>query len=330
MKRTTIKDLAKALNLNISTISRALSDHPNVSEATKAKVRALAKELKYKPNFLAKNFRNRESRLIALIVPQLNMFFIPSVIRGVSDVFDAKGYNLLLLNSRDSISTEIQNIKKCEAYSVDGILISVTSQTTNLDHIQDLLETNLPIVQLDRVISSSKISTVTINDELAALKGTQLLLDQGITNLYGFFGHEALKISQLRKKGFVNALKAAGLSSEGRIVFADRKEEASEELVNNILPRAQFPIGVFCNSDEMLIEVYRTLNKKDIQIPDQVSLSCISDGITPNMLKINIPFIEHSGYSVGEEAARLLLDQLKSQGGDVQPKHSTVRTRVVA
>lgn len=329
MKRTTIKDLAKTLNLNISTISRALSDHPNVSQATKTKVRALAKKLKYKPNFIAKNFRNNESKLIALIVPALNMFFIPSLIKSVSDVFDERGYNLLLLNSRESLKKEILNIQKCESYSVDGILISVTRETSNLDHLEDLIENNLPIVQLDRVIPTSTINTVTINDRLAAKKGTQLLLDQGITNLYGFFGPKSLEIAQSRKNGFVDAMEEANLSAEGRIVFASRKEEASVELINNILPIAQFPIGVFCNSDEMLVEVYKTLNHKDISIPEQVSLSSISDGVTPKMLKTHIPFIEHSGYEVGKVAAELLLDLLEDNSEKPKTRNAIVRTKVV-
>jgi len=157
LKRVTIKDLARALDLNVSTISRALSDHPNVSKATKAKVKQLAKELKYKPNMLAKNFRNSKTKLIALIVPDLNTFFIPSLIRATSAALTEKGYNLLLLNSNESLENEIANIQKCEAYSVDGILISVTSDTINLDHVIDAVDTDLPIVQYDRVINHKSV-----------------------------------------------------------------------------------------------------------------------------------------------------------------------------
>lgn len=310
-RRVTIKDLAKVLDLNVSTISRALSDHPNVSKSTKEKVTRLAKELKYKPNMLAKNFRNSETKLIALIVPDLNNFFIPSLIRATSDVLAEKGYNLLLLNSNESLENEIANIQKCEAYSVDGILLSVTSHTSNLDHVLDAVDTDLPIVQFDRVIPNQEVPSVTINDHLAAKNGTQLLIDHGITHIYGVFGHQSLEISKERFAGYQSALADAGLGSNGTHHFASSKEDVDPWLKGHVLPNAQYPFGIFCNSDEMLVEVYKVLNKEGIQIPEQVSLSCISDGVTPKMLKIDIPYVEHSGYDVGSEASKLLLDILQ-------------------
>jgi len=306
----TIKDLAKALDLNVSTISRALSDHPNVSKATKAKVTQLARELKYKPNMLARNFRNRETKLIALIVPELNTFFTPSIIRAASDALEERGYNLLLLNSRESLSAEIANIQKCEAYSVDGILLSVTSKTKELSHVIDAVDTDLPIVQFDRVISSDEVPSVKIDDKLAAQHGTQLLIDQQLTRIYGFFGPKSLQISKERAEGFNLALTKSNLETMGKSKFASVKEDAAVWVLELLLSNPTFPFGIFCNSDEMLVEVYKVLNKQGIQIPEQVSLSCISDGVTPKMLKIDIPYIEHSGYDVGWEAAQLLLDML--------------------
>jgi len=319
LKRVTIKDLARALDLNVSTISRALSDHPNVSKATKAKVKQLAKELKYKPNMLAKNFRNSKTKLIALIVPDLNTFFIPSLIRATSAALTEKGYNLLLLNSNESLENEIANIQKCEAYSVDGILISVTSDTINLDHVIDAVDTDLPIVQYDRVINHKSVPSVTINDLLAAQNGAQLLIDQGLKNVYGVFGPESLKISRDRCAGFLKALTKANLKTNGRSFFANKKEDARLWLKETVLAQSEFPIGVFCNSDEMLVEVYKELSRERLNIPEQVSLSCISDGVTPKMLRIDIPYIEHSGYDVGWEASQLLLDILQ---GDPTIVHS--------
>jgi len=311
LKRVTIKDLAKALDLNVSTISRALSDHPNVSKATKEKVRQLAKELKYKPNMLAKNFRNSETKLIALIVPELNTFFIPSIIRAASAALDEKGYNLLLLNSRESLDAEIANIQKCEAYSVDGILLSVTSDTSDLKHVLDAIDTDLPIVQFDRVIPHKEVPSITIDDKLAANRGTQFLIDKKLSNIYGLFGPRTLRISQERHAGYRSAMQEAGLPFEGKSTFAAVKEDAAIWVDEHLLPNTPFPFGIFCNSDEILIEVYKVLNKKGVQIPEQVCLSCISDGVTPKMLRIDIPYIEHSGYDVGWAAAELLLDILK-------------------
>lgn len=328
MKRVTIKDLAKALNLNVSTISRALSDHPNVAAATKQRVKALAKELKYKPNMLAKNFRNSETKLIALIVPEMNMFFVPSLIKAVSTALEEHGYNLLLMNSQESLDKEIANIQQCEAYSVDGIMISVSFNTSDLNHLVDMMDTDLPIVQFDRVIKEAKIPSVTINDQEAASMGTQILIDQGASNVYGIFGNRSLRFSQDRSQGFRSALIQAGLPIEDKTKFAKTKEDITDILTNDILKRPDYPLAIFCNSDETLVETYKTLTDLDIKIPEQVNLSCISDGITPKMLKIDIPYIEHSGYNVGWEAAQLLLKMIKQP--NLTHQNSEVSTRLVA
>jgi len=203
-------------------------------------------------------------------------------------------------------------IQKCEAYSVDGILISVTSHTRNLNHLIDAVDTDLPIVQFDRVISNTDVRSVTINDHTAAEQATQILIDQGLTNIYGFFGPESLQISENRSAGFESALQKQGISIKGKVKFANHKEDIAEILRSSVLDNPKYPIGIFCNSDETLVEVYKVLNESNISIPEQVSLSCISDGVTPKMLKIEVPYIEHSGYDVGWEASQLLLSLLKS------------------
>lgn len=255
MKRVTIKDLAKELGLNVSTISRALSDHPNVSKVTREKVVALAKKLKYKPNMLAKNFRNSETKLVAMVIHDINMFFQPALIRGATDILDSKGYHIVLFNSKGSLEKEIENIQKCEAYSVDGILLCISAETLNLNHLSDLIDTDLPIVQFDRIITKSIIPSVTIDDHNAAFNGTNMLIKDGLKEIYGFFGSPHLELSRARAQGFKDALISKGINVEGRTFHANDTYEtiiAAEKLLQSNL---KFPIGIFCNTDTMLIDI---------------------------------------------------------------------------
>ena len=150
---------------------------------------------------------------------------------------------------------------------------------------------------------------------------------KGLKNIYGLFGPETLSIYKERFLGYKSAMENAGCSIKGKYKFLSVKE-ASKILKDQIIPTAEFPFGIFCNSDDILVEVYKALNELNILIPDQVTLSGISDGVTPKMLKIDIPYIEHSGYDVGWEAAQLLLNMLKS-GSSEDTKSRQVAIRAV-
>jgi|GEM_PF-2074790 len=256
------------------------------------------------------------------------MFFQPALIRGATDMLDSKGYNVVLLNSKDSLEKEILNIQKCEAYSVDGILLCISHETMNLTHLNDIIETNLPVVQFDRVIHESPVPSVTIDDRQAAYNGTEILIKEGFKDIYGFFGPPNLDLSQARTQGFKDALIAHGINVEGKTYNAKDARETIQAVEHLLQSNLTFPIGIFCNTDAMLIDVYKVLNAHDISIPDQVNLSCISDGVTPKMLKIEIPYIEHSGYNVGQEAGALLLEMLQSKSDYSSVKSKIVPTRI--
>ncbi len=172
MKRVTIKDLAKLLNLSTSTVSRALSDHPDISQATKARVRSVAEEFNYTTNVHARFFRKQHSGLIALILPEINMFFTPNLIKGINKTIDHSKYSLIIFQTEDSYEKEVKVIKQCLSWAVEGVLISLSKETYNLQHLEPLNKSNINCVLLDKTIENDTHPTVTIDSASASYQAT--------------------------------------------------------------------------------------------------------------------------------------------------------------
>lgn len=324
MQRTTIKDIAELLGVNPSTVSRALRDQPDVSPELRRAIKELAEQLDYHPNFQAINFRKGRSRLIGLIVPEVSMFFWPSVIRAVADFANEQGFSLMLLPSNDSLRREIQSVSICQDNGVEGLLISLSKETLSLDHLEKLQKQQVPVVLFDKVAAHPQFSRVVIDDEQAAMQAADYLIGRGYTRIAGLFGDPNMSISQYRIKGFRKSLMAAGM--EPKIVFAASPEEASQA-VTRLFSGDSRPDALYLMSDEILSGVMPTLLQLGVAIPRDCAIVAMSDGYMPRILTPGITHIEHSGYAVGNAAVKQLFTLLN------QPKTPsqtlTVATRLV-
>ena len=216
--RVTLKDIAKKLGLSMATISRALADHPDISGETKDRVREVAQALSYIPNYRARYLRAKHSRLIALIVPEMNTFFMPSMITGINRVVQANDYSLIVFQSDNSIVQERRLVEYCTHLSADGVLLVLSSETTDLQHLDVLHDCGIPVVLLDKTIETAKHTTITIDDQEAGREAASYLIDHGHTRCIGVFGDQRQRISSLRLKGFRRGAHRTG-DSAGR--YAD-------------------------------------------------------------------------------------------------------------
>ncbi|MFK7758288.1 MAG: LacI family DNA-binding transcriptional regulator [Flavobacteriales bacterium] len=198
MRRITIKDLARILNISVSTVSRALSDHPDISDGTKQKVLKAAKEFNYTTNLHARFFRKQHSRLIALILPEFNMFFSPNLIKGINEVVSSSKYSLITFITNDEYETEEKMVKQCLSWAVEGVLISLSRQTENLDHLKILVESDVKCVLLDKTVHNDIFPAVTIDSELASYNAVSHLVEYGHKNILGIFGNPNFSISKER------------------------------------------------------------------------------------------------------------------------------------
>ncbi|OYU97533.1 MAG: hypothetical protein CFE21_04365 [Bacteroidetes bacterium B1(2017)] len=315
MNRVTIKDLARYLNINPSTVSRALRDHPDVSARVKESVHQLADKLGYKPNFAAINLRKGKSGTIGLIIPEIATYFFPNVIKAIEEVTHDRGYNLLILHSNDSLDREIQNVEICARMGVEGILVSLTRESSDIEHFQELMYTGTPIVFFDKIIHDTVAYKITIPGEQAAYEAVDFLLSKGKKQkrILGILGDERLSITQDRLSGFVRALDKHQIKlTPGLVQYAHNSHEA-QEIFETIWESGKPPECLFIMSDEILEGVMKAVYKLKINLSLEMKIITMSDGFLPNLYNFDIPYISTSGYELGKEASALLFKLIDGQ-----------------
>jgi LacI family transcriptional regulator len=312
MKRATIKDVASKAGVNISTVSRALKDHPDISAALRERIKSIAVELNYHPNMTAVQLRKQKSNIIGLIIPEANMFFFPSVIKGISEVIQKSGYKLLVLLSNDDIQQEIENVRICYENGVDGLLITLSNQTDKLDHLQELKEAGTPVVLLDKVLDNNDFDEVIINDAKATQLCVEYLINTGCRRILGLFGNRTLMITRKRLDGFnelIEAKKELNIATECHFVSNTFTTwECVEQAYQTFKPD-----GIFAMSDEIIAGVIPALKRMKVNIPDECSVIGISDGYLPKILDPEVSYLHHDGLNLGKMAAHHILQKIKDK-----------------
>ncbi len=306
MKRTTIKDIAEKLQINISTVSRALSNHPDISDPVKAKVREMAELLHYHPSDFAINFRKKSSKVIGLIIPKLSMFFIPSIIEGISAKLNNDGYKFFILSSEESLEIEAENLLTCSNSRVDGILISLTKETKSLDHFKIAEDLGIPVVIFDKSIDQKLFDQVLFDSVDSAERCAERLINDGCQKILAIFGNENLEITEKRKLAFTKKMQLHP-NIKCKIIHSDSAEIAKEK-TELILDYEDFD-GFFAMSDEILAGLNIALVNRNIAIKEKKVIA-ISEGILPKYLNSSYEFEKNDGLKMGVKAAEILLDKI--------------------
>lgn len=320
MSRITIRDIAKLVGVNPSTVSRALKDHPDIGAAMKVKIQTVAKEMGYRPNYQAINFRQRKSKLIGLILPELGRFFFPDMIKAIEEITRKNGYNVIIFQSNDRLEKEQECLSMCQNFGVDGVLICLTRETKSTQHFPNFLHEDTALVYLDRTLREPGDTTVSINDYQAAQTAVQYLAGRKYQRIAGLFAGENLGITRLRKAGFKDALAKYGLVQRADYYYHANSLTESKAAFLELLKKEPRPDAIFTMSDELLVSVTQTLHELKLRIPEDMAVISISNGYLPYYIQPRITFIKHSGYTVGQTAAHLLLDLID---GDEQLKKDT-------
>ena len=308
MKRITIKDLAEMLNISVSTVSRALSNHPDISDAVKVRVKEAAETFNYVPNDFAINFRKKSSKVIGLIIPKMSMFFIPSIIEGISAKFNKEGYQFFILSSEESLEIEKENLQTCANSRVDGVLISLTSKTQDFAHFKKLDDLGIPVVLFDKSLSEQKYDQVVFNNEKDAEECAKKLVHYQCKNILAIFGDKDLEITEKRRKSFENYLNNHS-EINYKSIFCDSAEMVKEKL-EIILEYEKFD-GIFAMSDETLAGLNYALKIRGLSAKPY-KIIAISEGIFPKYLNPHYEFIKNDGIKMGMMAASILLEKIKN------------------
>ena len=308
MKRITIKDLADLLQISTSTVSRALSNHPDISDAVKKRVKEAAETFNYIPNDFAINFRKKSTKVIGLIIPKMSMFFIPSIIEGISAKFNKEGYQFFILSSEESLEIEKENLQTCANSRVDGVLISLTSKTQDFAHFKKLDDLGIPVVLFDKSLSEQKYDQVVFNNEKDAEECAKKLVHYQCKNILAIFGDKDLEITEKRRKSFENYLNNY-TEINYKSIFCDSAEMVKEKL-EIILEYEKFD-GIFAMSDETLAGLNYALKIRGLSAKPY-KIIAISEGIFPKYLNPHYEFIKNDGIKMGMMASSILLEKIKN------------------
>ncbi|MFD2733393.1 LacI family DNA-binding transcriptional regulator [Pedobacter alpinus] len=296
----TLKKLADMLNLSISTVSRALKDHPDISIETKNKVRELSNVLEYEPNTYAINLRTNNSKEFGVIVPAISNYFYHSFISSLEEEARRYGYSLMILQSVNDPLIELENLKRCKQSRVAGIFVAITSETTDIKPFIKVEDQEIPIIFFDKVPAFEACNKVCVADETAAELAIEALVNKKRKKILALFGDNNLSITKKRLKVIKAFADKKSISIDIRIDHANNPLEASIKFAEAF--KKDPPDGVFCMSDEILTGVMKMVQKLTIQIPTQLSIVAISDGFIPQLYYPEIAYAETSGFKLGKLA----------------------------
>ncbi|MDG5799056.1 LacI family DNA-binding transcriptional regulator [Marinilabiliaceae bacterium ANBcel2] len=308
----TIKDIARILNVSPSTVSRALKDHPDISEETRNLVKTFAEKVKYRPNALALSLRKQKTNTIGLVIPEIVHHFFSSVISGMEDLAHGKGYNIIICQSNENYYREVINLQTLLDHRVDGIMVSLSKTTRNFDHIQNVLNNNTPLIFFDRICSEIETDKVITDDFEGAKTATKYLLSKGADKILHLAGPRHLDIGINRVNGYKEALKEYNIEpKEEFILKCDTREEVFT-LKQHFLEIAPKINGIFAVNDSTAIAAMQILQKNNYKIPEDIQIMGFGDGPVATIASPALSTIEQKGYEMGCETVQLLIHRLEN------------------
>lgn len=319
---TTIHDIAKKLNIAASTVSRALNNNPIISEPTRKLIEKTAKEMGYRPNIMAANFRTKKTNTIGVVLPLINRHFFSSVISGIEEIAYNRGFAVTISQSNDNFEKETKIVQSLFSNRVDGIIISIGMQTTNFDHIKLFTERQLPIVFFDRVVQEIEAHKIVVDDYRGGFRATEHLIKQGGKNIAHIGGPLNVNIYQDRLCGYTDAMQKAGLPvDESMIIHNSLTRADGTNAIKKLLQNKIKPDAIFCANDTTALSVIIYLREKGIKVPDDILIVGFSNEPFSEVVTPSISTIKQPGFEMGEKAADLLIRQIKQK--DTEIRHQT-------
>lgn len=315
MKEITLKEIAELLGIAPTTVSKALKDYPDVSEKTRREVRELAERLGYSPNSFAVNLRTKESKTIGLIIPEVVHHFFSNVITGIIEEAEKSGYLVIILQSGESPEMERKQVDLLLDKRVDGILMALTNDSNDDEHIRKIIKRDMPLVLFDKISKLLPCSKVLINDQKAAMQAVQHLIDIGCKKIAHIRGPLNPQNSIDRFLGYKKALEKNGHTFDPSLVYPCRNVTYEEgrmfaERIHKEHPDVD---GIFCITDLVAVGVISYFNEHNIRIPQDVALIGFSNWFISQVITPKLSSIRQPDHEMGVEAARVLLKEINQR-----------------
>ncbi|QDO94317.1 LacI family transcriptional regulator [Formosa sediminum] len=306
--KTTIKDIANVLNITPSAVSRALHNHPRISDKTKAAVKKVARELDYQPNHLASALRSGKSKLVGIIVAKTNSYFFSSVVENIEYELNKKGYNLIITQSNESFDKECRNIDALLQTQVDGIIASLANETVTFDHYNKIKEKGIPLVLFDRGENDIGVDYIGIDDYQSSNIVVSHLVEQGCKRIAHIAGYSHTRIYKNRIRGYRDALKKHELpEDEALLLESSLTIEDGREKMEQLLKLPELPDAVYAAGDYAALGALQVLQEHNIKVPEQIALVGFSNEPFTSLVSPSISSIYQHNKEIGRLVAKQFL-----------------------
>lgn len=318
METVTIKDIAKALNLSTSTVSRALRGSYEINAETKRIVIEYAEKVSYYPNPIALSLKDSKSRAIGVIVPEIANHFFSQAINGIEDIANKRGYHVVIFQSHESYEREVVNIQHIIARKVDGLLISLSGQTIDLSHLHEIKRKGLPFVLFDRVSDEIDCNKVVADNFEGAFKATEHLILSGRKRIAHITSPSLLSITKERLAGYRAALEKYNIIYDETLVrYCGFGAEEAKRIVFEMLEN-QKPDAIFTTSDRLALDCFSGVKEQGVSMPDEVAFIGFTNLTVAHLLNPSLSTVVQPAFEIGQAAAELLLDSIEKKPQSIE------------
>ena len=327
---TTLKKIAKLLDVSVSTVSRALNDHPDISEETAIKVKRLANKLNYMPNIFAKGFRQHKTNIIGVIVPNIVSYFTSTIIKEIIQKAETKGYRVIVSESNNDIKREKEMLHTMLQFGVDGILMSITKNTVDVDPILYALNQK-PLILFDKVSSKIPCTQIIVNGEEAAYNAVEHLINIGKKRIAILKEFEQSYNSEKRYQGYLRALKTHNLPIDERLILStdDINLKKGRRLTNQLLSLQEKPDAIFSITDAAAVGAIQALKKFKLKIPEEIAVVGFSNSLSSTIVEPQLTTIDQPGKRIGEIAVDAIINEIEEPQEYITSKTIEIKTNLI-
>lgn len=333
-KKITLKQIAKELDVSISTVSKALRNSLEISQDTREKVQAFAKFYNYKPNNIALSLKNRKTKNIGVIIPEIVHYFFSKAINGIELVANKRGYNVIIGLSNESFDKEVLNMEMLANGSIDGFILSVAKETLSLQdyhHFKETINQGMPIVMFDRIIDEIECDRVIIDDVKGAKMAVNKLVSNGCKHIAIVSTKDYISVGRLRTQGYLEALVDNKIKPNPSLILkvddkfaTDDYLDILESEISQLLKKNRDIDGIFAVNEIYALTAIKAARKLGKKIPDDIQVIGFTDGVLSRHSTPSLTTIRQHGQKMGEIAAELLINKLEEENEEVQDNFKTI------
>ncbi|MEY2701445.1 MAG: hypothetical protein RLY43_65 [Bacteroidota bacterium] len=330
-RKVTLKQIAKELDISISTVSKSLRDSHEISEETRQKVQAFAKLYNYKPNNIALSLKNKKTKTIGIIIPEIVHHFFATVISGIEQVANEKGYNVIVCLSDESFDKEVINLEMLASGSTDGFIMSLskeTQQKKDFHHIEEVINQGMPVVLFDRITNDVFCDKVIIDDQQAAYDAVSFFIEKKYKNIALITTVDYVSVGKLRTEGYLKALKEHKMLVQEHLILKIEDIEHCQDSITELLQNNDID-AVFAVNELFAVTAIKTALKLGKKVPEDIAVIGFTDGIISQFSTPTITTVSQNGIKMGQKAAKILIDRLEKDEEDEQYTTEIIETNLV-